>query len=258
MMVPSAYDATLAQKQAIVAASQDMRRQRQTMIEHLAPKAGEAILEVGCGNGDLTREIANLIGPNGTMVAVDPSSAMIEQASSAAPPARCIEASAVELPFEDNAFDAVIAAQVYCFVPDLKTAVAEAMRVLTPGGRLVILDSDWRSMRWTTGSEAAFARADRIVRAHYAHSDVPEQLPHLLADQGFGNIEQTVFTIENHRSDPDTYSASINDSVETALETVSKYPEYLLSEWQAARAEIIAAGKFHFRLDRIITKAVKT
>ena len=46
-----------------------------------------------------------------------------------------LEASATDLPFEDHAFDAICASQVFCFIEDINQALSEAWRVLKPGGK---------------------------------------------------------------------------------------------------------------------------
>jgi ubiquinone/menaquinone biosynthesis C-methylase UbiE len=51
-----------------------------------------------------------------------------------------VQASAEELPFEDGAFDTVVCTLVLCTVPDPASALAEARRVLSPGGRLLFLE----------------------------------------------------------------------------------------------------------------------
>src|SRR3981081_2280046 len=53
---------------------------------------------------------------------------------------------AVVLPFPDGSFDAAVSTQVYEYVADMPRALAELRRVLRPGGRAVVLDTDWDSL----------------------------------------------------------------------------------------------------------------
>ena len=68
------------------------------------------------------------------------------------------EGSVTDLPFPDGAFDAAVCTQVYEYVEDMPLALREAARVLRPGGRLVVLDTDWDSIVWRSSDDARMAR----------------------------------------------------------------------------------------------------
>lgn len=69
---------------------------------------------------------------------------------------RCADQSSVEfhlgdatrLPFPENHFDAAVSSQVFEYLSDVPTALAEMWRVLRPGGRVLIHDTDWDSIVW--------------------------------------------------------------------------------------------------------------
>ena len=67
-----AYDTKLARQQERIAQSPQMRAQRARLLAALSPSAGERVLEVGCGNGHVTAELADIAGPS-NVAAVDPS-----------------------------------------------------------------------------------------------------------------------------------------------------------------------------------------
>ena len=102
------------------------------VLEWLAAKPGEQILDLGCGDGQLTQRIA----ATGACVAgVDASPEMLAAARSRGIDAR--EGSAESLPFADGAFDAVFSNAVLHWVRDQDAMMAEVRRVLKPGGRFV-------------------------------------------------------------------------------------------------------------------------
>jgi len=94
---------------------------------------GDRVLDVGCGPGALTAELAARLGPD-AVVAVDPSEPFVAAARERNPGVDVRRASAEELPFADGAFDAAIAQLVVHFMRDPVAGLAEMARVTRPGG----------------------------------------------------------------------------------------------------------------------------
>ena len=99
----------------------------------LVPPPGRATLDVGCGEGRVTRD---LTARGHSTVGVDLSPTLVRMAAEADPAGDYRVAHASELPFDDGAFDLVVAYNVLMDVDALGAAVAEAGRVLARGGRL--------------------------------------------------------------------------------------------------------------------------
>lgn len=122
------------------------RRWRERAADRAELDPGEVALDVCCGTGDLTFELARRVGPAGRVVGCDFSERMLELARAkeeARRPAAPVEfewADALELPYADNAFDAVTVGFGVRNLADLEAGLAELTRVLRPGGRLVILE----------------------------------------------------------------------------------------------------------------------
>ncbi|MDO5034530.1 MAG: class I SAM-dependent methyltransferase [Actinomycetaceae bacterium] len=95
------------------------------------------VLEIGCGPGTVTKHIA---GSCRELVATDFSNKMVEQARKrvAAENTEFLTASAYSLPFPDASFDAVVASNMLHVVSDPEAVLAEAARVLRPGGALLL------------------------------------------------------------------------------------------------------------------------
>jgi SAM-dependent methyltransferase len=113
------------------------------LLGELAVEAGEAVLDVACGPGTVTRLAAALSGPTGRVTGCDLSPAMLTIAKSREPVADSApidygEAPADCLPVPDESFDVAACQQGLQFFPDRLTALAEMRRALRPGGRMGI------------------------------------------------------------------------------------------------------------------------
>ena len=107
-------------------------------------KPGDSALDVCCGTGDFALELANRVGPSGTVVGCDFSEEMLviarRKASERNADVRFEWADALALPYDDNSFDAATVGFGVRNLADLEAGIVELTRVLKPGGRLVILE----------------------------------------------------------------------------------------------------------------------
>jgi SAM-dependent methyltransferase len=120
-------------------------RQQALWADYLSrlPIGGRArVLEVGCGTGAVTATIAALPGV-GEAVGVDPLPFFVERARRRAPDLRFEVGDGRALPFDDDSFDGVVFSTTLCHIPGPERALAEARRVLRPGGHLLVYDGDY-------------------------------------------------------------------------------------------------------------------
>jgi ubiquinone/menaquinone biosynthesis C-methylase UbiE len=137
-------------------------------------RPGQSVLDVGCGSGVLTEELARRIG--GTHVAgVDPSP-LLEACAERVPEADLRQAKAEALPWPDASFDASLAQLVIHFMDDPAAGVAEMARVVKPGG--VVAASSWD-----------FAGGMEMLRVYW---EAARSLDHDIAGESrsFGNLEE--------------------------------------------------------------------
>ena len=115
------------------------------------------VLDIGCGSGEVTRAIADLVGPIGTVVGVDGSAAALAIAESATDSTRYKNISYVlsnlsELQPELGAFDCVVGRRVLMYVPEPENVIARLISLLRPGGRIALQEHDATMTPGRTGS----------------------------------------------------------------------------------------------------------
>lgn len=113
-------------------------------IEQSLVRPGDRVLDVASGTADLARQFARRVGSRGTVVVTDINAAMLKigrdrlfDEGVVTPAAQC---DAEKLPFPDNFFDCVSVAFGLRNMTHKETALAEMLRVLRPGGRLLVLE----------------------------------------------------------------------------------------------------------------------
>jgi ubiquinone/menaquinone biosynthesis C-methylase UbiE len=132
------------------------------VVEWLAPQPSERILDLGCGDGQLTERIA---ATGAIVTGVDASSAMAEAARSRG--IRVDHAQAEKLPYPDATFDAVFSNAALHWVRGQDAMLSEVHRILRPDGRFV-------AEMGGHGNIAAIRVAFMAVLARYGHSDAED------------------------------------------------------------------------------------
>jgi ubiquinone/menaquinone biosynthesis C-methylase UbiE len=122
----------------------ETRRENAHALELLRLEPDHAVLEIGFGHGRWLRRLAKRV-PRGFVAGVDPSARLVERAARRHRRAIARErialqrGSAASLPFEPARFDRVLSAHTLYFWPDVEAGLREILRVLRPGGRLVLV-----------------------------------------------------------------------------------------------------------------------
>jgi ubiquinone/menaquinone biosynthesis C-methylase UbiE len=137
------FDEETTRKVERVYMTPDVVEQRRLTRAALAVSAGERVLDIGSGPGLLAAELAQETGADGHVHGIDPSESMLAMARRRpvgrdAAPMDFQAGDALALPVADASFDAAVSTQVLEYVEDVPGALAEARRVLRPGGRLLV------------------------------------------------------------------------------------------------------------------------
>jgi len=162
---------------------------------------------------------------------------------------------ATTLPYPDGSFDAVTSTQVYEYVADMPTALAEAHRVLRPGGRLLILDTDWDSIVWRCTDRALMRRVLAAWDEHLADPHLPQRLTGLLEDAGFAVKHRAVVPMFNTAYHPETFGAGLVGFIAAFVPGRQGVTE---AEAQAFVADVTGQGRDYFlSLNRYVFLATR-
>lgn len=163
------------------------------LLPRLAP--GQALLDIGCGPGTLTADLAERVAP-GPVTAVDHAAGVLAEARAEAGARgvagmRFLTADAHALDFPDDSFDVVHAHQVLQHLADPVRALGEMRRVCRPGGVVAVRDSDYAAMSWfprTPGLAVWRERYRAVAVASGGEPDAGRRLLSWARAAGFAEI----------------------------------------------------------------------
>ncbi len=235
--------------------------QRAITRNAVAARPGERGLDIGCGLGFLACELAREVGPSGRIAGIDLSPDMLAGAREHAAREQVLDrldfraGSATDLEFPAAAFDFVTAVQVYLYVPEITRALAEAARVLRPGGRLVVVDTDWDSCVWLTSDRDRHRRILEASLSRFAHPHLPPRLPGLLVETGLRVEHVGAIPLLELRYDPNAFSASVIESIAAAVDGGIGNDD--LEGWAQDLRSRSGEGDYFFNVNRFLFVATK-
>ncbi|KIF02021.1 ubiquinone biosynthesis methyltransferase UbiE [Streptomyces sp. RSD-27] len=165
------------------------------LVGELRP--GMRVLDVGCGPGTITADLAELVAPGGRVTAVDAAPDVLAAAGAYAAErglAGAVEFAVADvhaLEFSDDTFDVVHAHQVLQHVGDPVRALREMRRVCRPGGTVAVRDADYAAMTWypaTPGLDAWLDLYRRVARANGGEPDAGRRLLSWARAAGFTQV----------------------------------------------------------------------
>jgi ubiquinone/menaquinone biosynthesis C-methylase UbiE len=203
--IDSAHARELADRLEALHGSDQEHAHRSAYLDLLAVEPGKHVLEVGCGNGWVLREVARRVGATGRAVGIDPSPELLaiakDQAAHEQLPVELHPASVAALPFATGAFDTVLVPLVLLHVPEAEAVLPEVIRVVHPGGNVGVWERDNESFV-INHPDRALTR--RIIQAGTDNTAVNawvgRRLPGLLAAAGLVEVQIRPFvSLERNR-----------------------------------------------------------
>ncbi|WP_062266529.1 methyltransferase domain-containing protein [Endozoicomonas arenosclerae] len=236
----------------------DIIQQRQYTLDRLNLKRGESVLDIGCGPGLLVSEMAKQTDLNGLITGIDPSLPMLEMAEKFCRDqsnTHFQQADAETLPFESASFDVAVSIQVLEYVSNVDQALLEIHRVLKPGGRALIIDTDWDSVVWNNSDRTRMLNALEIWQSHREDSFLPRKLPAKLRQARLGINNISIYPIINTRFSDQDYSYFLAKSICNHLS--SKLPTAQINNWFQDLVSKEDKNDYFFSLNRYVFEITK-
>ncbi len=254
------FDERMSRKIEALYVTPEVVAQRRQVLDALQLAPGEQVLDIGCGPGLLAHDIAIAVGRNGRVCGIDASPAMVAMSAK-----RCAEqpwaefrtADAAQLPYPDRSFDAAVSTQVYEYLTDIPAALAELYRVLRPGGRALILDTDYGSLVIHTEDSTRMARVLSAWDEHFVHASLPRTLSRQLREAGFQLHERMAIPMFNPEFADNTYAKGMLEMMASFAAGRNGISESEAAAWFAEFAALNEEGSFFFSLNRYLFVADK-
>lgn len=238
----------------------DVTRRRRASFDAVKPQAGDVILDIGCGSGLLTAELARGVGPTGKVVGVDPSPDMLSAARK-----RCAEFGWVDLvegvvdpmPVPDASADKAVSLQVFEYLDDLPGACAELFRVLRPGGRVAIGDWHWDTFAWHSDDPDRMARMMAAWDRHLVNRCIPADLPPVMRAAGLVVEDVVHVPYTDHTMRADGVARMMVILMERYAVQNDLAPADEAAAWAQEQHDLAAEGRFFFALTHFVVVARK-
>ena len=226
------------------------------LVAPLELRPGSRVLDYGCGPGFVTEGMARIVGPTGRAYGVDLNTSFVANASNRNSGSDNISFHLVDgdrIPLDDATVDRLLCKNVLEYVPDVQTTLAEFRRVLEPGGRLLLIDSDWgfvavepwgrdRTRRFFEAAAPAFREPEigRKLRTHVLNAGFDDVDVRVQA--GVDTEGGSLLVLRNMASYASAFDATSADEVDA-----------MLAEAQAA----IDADRYLFCLPQFLVTGVR-
>jgi ubiquinone/menaquinone biosynthesis C-methylase UbiE len=152
---------------------------------------GSHAADLGCGTGEDARRMLDIVGPAGGITGFDMSAAMLAEAGARhgdAARLRFVSSSADRLDAPDASFDAIRADRVLTHVPDTDAALREMVRVVKPGGRVVVSEPDMPGCWVTNKHHGVSMRVLQVIAESCVQPYLARELYHGFLDAGLTDV----------------------------------------------------------------------
>ena len=237
----------------------DIVRQREATLDLLNLSPGLAVVDIGSGPGFLCESMGATVGRGGRVLGLDISDDLLAAARRRNASSHITyqhgDAQALDLP--DASFDVAVSTQVFEYVPDCDRALREMHCILRPGGRALVVATDWDGVVWHSSNRERMARLLRAWETHCADPRLPRTLAPRLRAAGFTVDDVRGHPIINLRLGSDTYSQGIMELLANYVRKRNSAMSAEVDAWAADLRALSEQGRYFFALTRFMVSASK-
>lgn len=209
---------------------------------------GHAVVDVGCGAG---RAVAELRERGVRATGLDPDPTMLGVAQSRFPDAEFLGGDAYKLPFADDALTGYRADKVFHELTDPSRALAEARRVLAPGGRIVLTGQDWDTVV-IDADDAELTRAIVHARADLVPAPrAARAYRNLLLGAGFKDVAVEVHTAVL----TEEFALALLDGIAAAVAKSGAVAREAAEAWTAEQRQRAVTGRLFVAVPMFLASA---
>ncbi|MDH3601526.1 MAG: methyltransferase domain-containing protein [Candidatus Tectomicrobia bacterium] len=169
-----------------------IQRVKRESLTQLDLQTGHRVLDVGCGTGEDVRNLAHVVGSQGCAIGVDVSGVMIAEAANrhgdCGLPVAFGVSDAQYLAFADATFDRCRTDRALMHLKHPEQGLAEMVRVVRPGGKVVVFDFDWGTTFVDHPDESTTRKVIRAFSDGVQHGWIGRRLPRLCQEAGLVEI----------------------------------------------------------------------
>ena len=247
---------------------ESVQEYRQRILKLFPVGKGEKVLDIGCGLGHEVQELAKYVGAGGRVVGMDKSDALIAEAkrrvTDVSAPIEFFVGDAGNLNLADDSFDLCRAERFLIFLENPEAVIAEMVRVVRPGGSIVVFDFDYAGFSVDVPDQELMDRIRRIRMGSVPSPLVGRQLRRLFRQKGLLDVTVVPHVVQPTyalcrlvdegvlanavkqgnltRSDYDTWWRELEKAARTGY-FVAAWPGYIVGGRKPARDEVRSSAE---------------
>ena len=231
-------------------------QRREAVLKELSPELGQFILEIGCGGGQLLKEVGLRVGPSGKVIGLDISADQIAAAKSLCEEVDHIEffnGKLEELEGSDHQLDSVTSTQTLEYVEDLDSLMKSMVKLMKPRSKFVNYSTLWDYFRFH-GPEEELNQLIHTAAIHQAHLMLPSKLLGILNKYGFHNVRTNPIPFFFTKRDANSF-ANFTEMNLAKVALQNGVAESTVTEWRRQLEEAEQEGRFSFTVMGVVTTA---